>query len=149
MTRTDELGHRLVIVVALAKEDTFLAIADGREAIITDKDAMQPVDFCLVERAFSRFEYGTRPSLQTIDRRALSLNLEARAAVSQHEETGRASDDLSSRPTYGFLSLAREVFGDQLFELRCSSDDGAECARAEQVVPNAMAQRYFLFAREV
>ena len=83
MTRTDELGHRLVIVVALAKEDTFLAIADGREAIITDKDAMQPVDFCLVERAFSRFEYGTRPSLQTIDRRALSLNLEARDRASQ------------------------------------------------------------------
>ena len=37
---TDELGNRLVLVVPLTKKNTFFTIADRREAIITNQDAV-------------------------------------------------------------------------------------------------------------
>ena len=70
---------------------------------------MQADDFVEGQWIPTRLYDGAAPPLQPAARRPFAFDLEARAAVDQQEETGRARDNVGARAANDFAGHRSEV----------------------------------------
>ena len=110
---------------------------------------MQPEDFVERQRVLAGLQHRAAPPLQPVARRALALDLEARAAVGQQHEARRARDQMGAGAADGFARLGGEIQADEFGQRRCAPDDRAKASGAQQIVADAVAAGEARLAREI
>ena len=95
-------------MIALADENTVGPEARAREARVLDQNSVQPYDFIEGQLVLAGLQNGPAPSLKTVARRLLALDLEAGATVREQKETRRARDNVRAGAPNDVVRLRRE-----------------------------------------
>jgi hypothetical protein len=128
-------------VIALADENTVGPEARAREARVLDQNSVQPYDFIEGQLVLAGLQNGPAPSLKTVARRLLALDLEAGATVREQKETRRARDNVRAGAPNDVVRLRRERAHAEIGERFRFADEGAKVTFAEQIVAHLVAAR--------
>ena len=93
----DEFGQRVAVVVALSEKHAVGPQADMDEPGIFDQDAPgRAAHFIDAQFVLFHLPDAAAPTFKPVARRALALDLEARAAVGQQQEARGARDEVAA-----------------------------------------------------